>query len=91
MSALTPEEMLRDMALHARSSIVNVEPKTVALWNELIGSVLCAAAFDVGLALNETDEAVRLDEREACARIADQFDDGGCFGAGQKIRERGGR
>lgn len=67
---LTPEEMLFDMEVHARSGIVHVEPKMVALWRENIGHVLCAAAFDVGLALVETDDAARADEREACVHAA---------------------
>lgn len=70
MSALTPEEMLYDMQAHARSSVVHIEPKTVALWHELVGQLLCAAAFDVGLALVETDDAARADEREACVHAA---------------------
>lgn len=72
MSALTPEEMLYDMQAHARSSVVHIEPKTVALWHELVGQLLCAAAFDVGLALVETDDAARADEREACAKVAER-------------------
>lgn len=73
MSTLTPEEMLYDMQAHARSSVVHIEPKTVALWHELVGQLLCAAAFDVGLALVETDDAARADEREACAKVAEQL------------------
>lgn len=65
----TPEEMLYDMQAHARSSVVHIEPKTVAMWHELVCQLLCGAAFDVGLALVETDDAARADEREACAKL----------------------
>ncbi|MBL8924143.1 MAG: hypothetical protein JNJ54_35135 [Myxococcaceae bacterium] len=47
---MTLSEVLETMDLHARSSVVNVEPQTVAQWRECISSVLCAAAFDAGLA-----------------------------------------
>jgi len=77
--ALTPEAMLADMGLHARSSVVHVEPTTVAEWRECIGHVLCGAAFDAGLAqggdagdLDVLKAAVGLaqrTEREACARL----------------------
>lgn len=76
MSTLTPEEMLYDMQAHARSSVVHIEPKTVALWHELVGQLMCGAAFDVGLALVETDDAARADEREACAKLCDEADAG---------------
>ena len=89
----TPEEMLYDMQAHARSSVVHIEPKTVALWHELVGQMMCAAAFDVGLALVETDDAARADEREACAELYwEMADRGDCiddiFAA---IRARGGK
>jgi len=83
---LTPEQMLADMGLHARSSVVHVEPPTVAAWRECIGQVLCGAAFDAGLAQGEllsSDDgwvdtlkaAVGLaqrTEREACALALDE-------------------
>lgn len=86
MSALTPEEMLFDMEVHARSGIVHVEPKMVALWRENIGHVLCGAAFDAGLAQAETQrlldaraahmskvDRMVAEEREACAQVAEQL------------------
>jgi len=69
--ALTPEAMLADMRLHARSSVVHVEPTTVAEWRECIGHVLCGAAFDVGLA------QVRADRAEVGAGIR-------CFGVSSR-------
>lgn len=56
---LTPEAMLADMGLHARSSVVHVEPTTVAEWRECIGHVLCGAAFDAGLAQALADRSSR--------------------------------
>lgn len=66
----TPEAMLADMGLHARSSVVHVEPTTVAEWRECIGHVLCAAAFESGMlqveATRRVDFAVaRADAAEA--------------------------
>jgi hypothetical protein len=65
---LTPEAMLADMGLHARSSVVHVEPSTVAEWRECIGHVLCGAAFDAGLA-----QAAQAAEREACALLVGDY------------------
>lgn len=92
---LTPEQMLADMGLHARSSVVHVEPPTVAAWRECIGHVLCGAAFDVGLAQAEEFEVLRAavglakrTEREACALDLEQA---GWVEATSIIRARGGR
>lgn len=81
--ATTPEQMLNDIGMHARSSVVHVEPKTAALWHELIGDALCGAAFEAGLAqadaerlrdaraahMSKVDRMV-AEEREACANDA---------------------
>lgn len=86
MSTLTPEEMLNDIGMHARSSVVHVEPKTAALWHELIGDALCGAAFEAGLAqadaerlrdaraahMSKVDRMV-AEEREACAQVAESL------------------
>ena len=77
---LTPEEMLNDIGLHARSSVVNVEPKTAALWHDLIGDVLCGAAFEAGL--RELDLEARVAHVVAYARDVENLACAAAFDAG---------